>query len=367
MHPGSIDPKAGSRTDPHSDMTLNTSMPVTRRRCLGVMAAGVAAGLAPGALANIPLARWQGFALGGDVAITIRDPDRRRAVAAIKDFVADIARVEQIFSLHRPDSSLLQLNEAGYLDNPPSELVSVFRQAAEISAISEGAFDVTVQPLWNGPNLRAIKEAFGRLARTPSGAIRLQRFYSRQGHGGQFPPPPWVKELVDWRKLSIHDGRIHFLTPGMEATLDGIAQGYATDRIAERLRANGFPHVLVNLGEFRGLGEKAAAQPWQVGVAWPDREGIATVLSLSERAVATSAQPPGLPTWRGHLLDPKKGRPSRTWNSVSVVAPTALQADALSTAIAAAPADTADTILRRGGGELAILIDAHGTITRLSG
>ena len=142
-----------------------------------------------------------------------------------------------MFSLYRRNSALTALNTAGALDDPPAELVDVLSFAAHVSHISEGAFDVTVQPLWN---------VYTRAQRDP---------------GGLAPALERARTLIGWQRLSIGRDRLAFHQPDMAATLNGIAQGYATDRIAERLRSHGFPHVLVNLGEFSAVGERAAGEP----------------------------------------------------------------------------------------------------------
>jgi thiamine biosynthesis lipoprotein len=321
---------------------------LTRRRVLRLIAVGAAASRVPVALADVPVTRWRGRAFGADASLTIRDPDRSRAKRALADCVVEIDRLERTFSLHRNDSALVALNGTGALVDPPTELVDVLSFAARVSEISDGAFDVTVQPLW-GVYVRAQR----------NGWSRLDAFEAALDQ---------ARARIGWHRLAIAPDRLAFASSGMSATLNGIAQGYATDRIAERLRSHGFPHVLVDVGEFRGLGERDVGQPWRVGVAWPDREGVATVLTLSDRAVATSsplATPFDVDGKNHHLFDPHSGRSAHGWTSVSVTAPTATVADALSTAIAVAPEAAAQTILGKGGGEEAILVDKGGRLVRL--
>lgn len=322
--------------------------PPTRRRVLRLIAAGTAAWRVPVAVADVPVTRWRGLAFGAEASLTIREPDRARAERALKDCVIEIDRLERLFSLHRRDSALVALNETATLADPPSDLVDVLSLASFVSRISDGAFDVTVQPLW-------------------SVYVREQRSgWTRRGELEAALAD--ARARIGWRRLAIAPNRLAFAVPGMAATLNGIAQGYATDRIAELLRSHGFPHVLVNLGEFRGLGERDAGQPWRVGVARPDRAGVATVLTLSDRAVATSSPLATRFDAHGkyhHLFDPHTGRSAHGWTSVSVTAPTAMVADALSTAIAVAPEAAAKTILANGGGEEAILVDRRGRLVRL--
>jgi len=308
----------------------------TRRKFLSLIAGGAAAFRASTTLADTPLTRWTGRVLGANASLTIRDPDRARAAGALADCVAEIARIERALSLYLPQSALVRLNTSGKLLHPPGELVEVLAFAARISQASEGAFDVTVQPLWD-VHVKAHRD-LGDLDDALDDA----------------------RSRVGWRRLEIASDRIAFGDPKMAATLNGIAQGYIADRIAERLRSHGFPHVLADLGEIRALGQRTSGHPWRIGVARPNGHGMATVLSLADRAVATSS--PMTTTFdqngtRHHLFDPRSGRSSQSWESVSVVADTAMRADALSTAIAVAPKSAAKTILADGGGLEAILID----------
>ncbi len=323
---------------------------VCRRRVLRLVAAGAAAAVAPaalvrGALAETAHVRWRGVALGAAASLTVRTADAARGRAALLDCVEEIRRLERVFALHHRDSALATLNARGALVAPPPALVEVLRAAVRMSEISGGAFDVTVQPLW------AVHVTAARAGRDDPEALAAAR------------------ERVDWRRLAITADRVTFTGAGMAATLNGIAQGYVTDRIVARLAAHGFAHVLADIGEVRARGERAAGAAWRVGVARPDGGPAMTTLRLTDRAVATSS-PLATPIGgdgRHHLFDPKSGWPARSWASVSVIADAAMRADALSTAIAVAPEAAAEAILRAGGGEAAILVDAAGRTTRLAG
>ncbi len=123
----------------------------------------------------------------------------------------------------------------------------------------------------------------------------------------------------------------------MALTLNGIAQGYITDRIVDLLRAGGIESSLVDMGEIRVLGARPDATPWRVGLAnaVAGAQLSPAVLEIVDKAVATSS-PDGFrfdPAGHfGHLLDPRTGLSSARWRNVTVVAPDAATADALSTA-----------------------------------
>lgn len=317
-----------------------------RRRMLALLAASAATAL-PGraARAETSFVRWHGHAFGAEASLTIADPDVVRSKAALRDCIAEIARLEDVLSLYHPASALARLNARGALDAPPIELVEVLTAAERMSASSEGAFDVTVQPLWS---------VYVRAQREPRGFE--ERLQEARAH-------------IGWQRLRIAPDRVAFAAPGMAATLNGIAQGYAADRIAGRLRESGFAHVLADLGEYRALGGRTPGEAWRIGIGRPgDSDDLAATLALSDAALATSS-PSGFRFdtigERHHLFDPRTGRSATSWAQVSVIAADATTADALSTAIAVAPMDAAESLLAAGGGSEAVLIDAQGRLRRV--
>jgi thiamine biosynthesis lipoprotein len=310
-----------------------------------MLVAGAATALAGRAAhANVSRTHWQGRAFGAEVSIVIADGDVERARFALADAAAAIENLERALSLYRRDSDLVRLNASGHLDDPPAALVDVLHVAQTMSAVSEGAFDATVQPLWDV------------YAHSGGGALDFDEALEQ------------ARARVGWRRVRVAPDRIDFADPGTAVTLNGVSQGYAADRIVERLRAHGFRHVLADLGEFRALGGSSPATPWRVGIEWPHRRGLAAVIDLRDRALATSS-PFGTTFDRTgehhHLFDPRTGRSAHSWTSVSVVAETAVVADALSTAIAVAPMPAAEAILAKGGGLEALLIDRKGQAHRI--
>lgn len=297
------------------------SLAPTRRRFLAIAAA--AAGLplvATGARSETaPLRRWSGIALGAAAEIVIHDADAARARRLIAACVAEIDRLEDMFSLYRPESALSRLNRDGRLAAPPLELVDLLAEARVWSEKTESAFDVTVQPLW-----RLNAAHFARPGADPRGPAEDARARAQA--------------LVDYRAVEIEAAGIRFTRLGMGVTLNGIVQGYITDRVAALLQGAGMGDVLLDIGETRALGRYPAGRPWRVGIRHVARpEAIARTVALSDRAVATSAgiaSPFDASGRRRHLFDPASGRPARIAGQVSVIAPRATMADALSTALA---------------------------------
>lgn len=289
---------------------------LSRRRFIRIAVGGAAiAALAgrPTAGTTVPLSRWKGVALGAEAEMVLPAADAGRLIALT---LAEVGRLERIFSLYRDDSALVRLNREGRLEAPPIELVELLARAEAVSAASGGAFDVTVQPLW---------EAYAA-------------HFSRPGADPAGPPHAVIDAAlarVDWRAVEVDPARIRFGKPGMAVTLNGIAQGYITDRVAGRFRTEGFDNILLSLGETRALGTHPDGRPWQVAAG--DGEGA---IPLVEGAIAVSAgsgTPFAPDTAANHLFDPHSGDTASTYAWISVEAPTATEADAWSTAFSLMP------------------------------
>jgi thiamine biosynthesis lipoprotein len=285
-----------------------------KRRNFIVAALGGMGGMAGiGAAAGTDgLQRGATLAFGTTVNIAVRHRDAALAGQAIDAALLEVRRIDSLMSLRQPDSQLARLNRAAVLDKPDPHLVAVLAHAHALSRLTQGAFDITVQPLW---------EAFSAAAEAgvlPSAAQR--------GHG---------RGLVGWAAVRATPERIVLGRPGMAITLNGLAQGYAADLALAALRRHGIRQALVDTGEFGALGQ-AADRPWTIGIRDPRREdALAASLALDGRCVATSGDYACTftPDCRHHhIFDPATGDSPPELASVTVLAPTGLEADGLSTA-----------------------------------
>lgn len=283
-----------------------------RRRFITLTAVASGLALLSGrrALAAEEPTLWRGNALGADASLILYAPDQASGRRLLAESLAELERLERIFSLYRDDSALVHLNRQGYLVEAPAELVELLSVSRHFSQLSDGAFDVTVQPLWD-----LYAQHFSQANAAPAGP-------SEAALAGLHP-------LLGWQGVTIDSRKIAFARPGMGVTLNGIAQGYVTDKVADLLRRRGMTHVLVDMGEIQAIGPRLDGTPWRVGL-----EGAGEI-GLVDRAVSTSS-PDGTrfsPSCN-HLFDPKTGHCSQMPGTVSVVAPSATIADALSTAVA---------------------------------
>jgi thiamine biosynthesis lipoprotein len=295
-------------------------LPLERRRFLQIAAFAATAAAFPAVAASlrIPCHVRKGELLGAETEIRLFHPDARAANAAIDQCFAEARRLESIFSLQRPDSALSRLNRAGRLDHPPQELVALLERAMYFSRATDGAFDATVQPLWELYLHHFSAPIVNREGPSPSDIARARAF-------------------VDYRAVQASERRIAFQRPGMAITLNGVAQGYITDRVSDLLRRRGFQRVLVNMGETRALGAHPDGSPWRVAIADPGKPWHSVLtLALEDCALATSGGYGTVFDASGrfhHLFDPHTGKSAQHYRSVSVVAPDATTADGLSTGL----------------------------------
>lgn len=270
---------------------------LTRRRFLAITAA-LAPTMAMAYRADLHVET--GIALGAQVTLRLQHPD---APALAAQAMAEIRRLEGIFSLYLPQSALSRLNSDGALADPPFEMLECLTLAGAVHRASAGLFDPTVQPLWRA-EAEALKRALP-LTEAERAALAAR---------------------IGWQKVGVAPKAIT-LQPGMALTLNGIAQGFIADRVAALLAKQGLTRALIDTGEMVALPEGQ----------WPVQLPDSSNLPLQGRALATSA-PLGM-TFGGdgqtsHILNPMTSRPVQSrWQAISVSAPSAALADALSTAL----------------------------------
>ncbi len=264
---------------------------------------------------------WRGHALGAEVSVSLSGP-RAEVDAALSEIPAILARVEAAFSIYRPESEVSRLNRMGRI--VPSALFRDLVDAADRAhALSGGLFDPSVQPLWQ--------------ALATGGDARAAR------------------DLVGWSRLRVGDAVT--LGPGQALTFNGIAQGFATDLVRDHLAARGAARALVNIGEHQALGG-----PFRLGLVDPEA-GRVGHRSLADGALATSS--PGamrLASGR-HILSPTGALP--LWSTLSVEAPRATLADALSTAGVFMDQDRLAALKAEAGLARITCIDGQGNLRSL--
>ena len=324
----------------------------SRRQALKVVAAAAAVPVAIGGLRLLaPEARfhvWNGEALGAVSSMMIWHPNANFARRTMTRMLTEVSRLDAIFSLFRSGSELSRFNREGSISGVSRDFVTVMEAGRAMGLASDGAFDPTVQPLWD-----VYSRHFGSPLANLDGPAATELEAARQ--------------LVGYHRIDIGSRSVAFATPGMSATLNGIAQGYITDRIADLLRNEGFEHVVVELGETRVLGDHPDGRPWRVGLR--DQDGNTDrMIELVDGAMAMSGGYGTVfdPSGRNHhLFDPATGRSADRLLDVVISAQRATDADALATAIFVAGETRAASILANYAGASAILTRHDGTAIRI--
>ena len=258
--------------------------------------------------------------MGTFLDIALVAENRETGLAASERIVAEARRVEDLLTTWR-DSPLSRLNAAAPGEEVAvgPELAAVLAEVLRWSSRTDDAFDPTVAPLVRAWDLRGVgrvpdrSELAAAVAATGPGRFRVS---PELGTAARLHPAAGIDEGA-WGK------------------------GYALDRIAERLADSGVRDALIDLGgQTLALGRDpsgASGNAWRIGIAHPrERRRPVVMLSLSNLSASTSANSERGRTVGGrrigHELDPHTGEPAFDFGSATVLAPSALVADVLSTA-----------------------------------
>jgi thiamine biosynthesis lipoprotein len=179
-----------------------------------------------------------------------------------------------------------------------------------VSARSQGAFDVTVQPLWN-----VWSQAQAADALPDRKQLQLQR------------------KLVNWRALEVNTDIVRLNAKGMGVSLNGIAQGYAADLVRAVLQSHGVINAMIDTGETATLGNAPGDKPWRFGVESAAKPNAKQAeMTADGRAMATSSDAHTAFTpdhVHHHIFNPHTGDSPRYWSTATVIAPSCAMADAL--------------------------------------
>ncbi len=254
-------------------------------------------------------------AMGTLVSVTIIDRSRNLAEEAILQAFETMDSLVATLSRHQKKSPIFTLNTTGYLRNPPQPVVEVLSLASHHWKITGGAFDISVKPLLD--------------------------LYQNRFSQGQRPDVKEIKEALEtvgFEKVAFSSRGIFFKRQGMGITLDGLAKGYIVDAMVDELRKMGVNHGLVNAGgDLRAFGGRGPNRPWRIAVRDPkQKSGILKRFELFDGACATSGDYEiyfDRERLFYHIVDPQSGLSPKGLSSATVLARSAAQADALSTAL----------------------------------
>jgi thiamine biosynthesis lipoprotein len=280
------------------------------------------------------------------VSALVGSPDRADHAAGLA--FEEMDRLIGIFSHYDGRSAASQLNQLGRLDGPPPELVQVAADAERCHRLTRGRFDISVAP--------------------------LVELFRHRPHGA-LPDDADLRaalELVGAEQIEISRRRIGLRRLGMRVTLDGIAKGFIVDAMARVLERNRIRNYLVEAGgDIRARGSRGQGRPWRVAVQDPEKgPDFPDTIELSRGAVATSGSYERYydpDREHHHIFSAETGRSPQQSRSATVVAPTAMAADALATSVFLMAPRAGVRLVDRLRGCECLVIDREGAQLRTKG
>lgn len=299
----------------------------------------------------------ESFAMSTLISIKVFASDAQLGQKALEQAFAEFNRIEKLTdkfaarNLADPEiSDVYRINQnAGLKPIQVSEdTLAMLEKSNYFAGLSDGAFDVTVGPimdLWG----------FGQTRYQVPADVELQTRLA------------WV----GYRQIVIDKLHKTVFLPekGMEIDLGGIAKGYATDRAVQKLRQIGIESALINAGgNIYALGSKPDGSPWLTGIQDPrDENKIIAILKVSDVAVVTSGDYERYFIQDGiryhHILNPATGKPAPETMSTTVIAPSATDADVLSTTLFVLGPGPGGKFIRQFSNVNAVFIDHQREIT----
>ncbi len=269
----------------------------------------------------------------------------RTAQKCVTAGFGQLVYVDEVMSDYSDDSELSRVNRDAFKGavKVSDGLFEVLSAAVRYSEKSDGAFDVTVGPLvdlWNEAGQKDVKPTSEELAA--------------------------VKKRIGYEKLILDKDNktVRFAVDGMRLDLGGIAKGYAIDLAAEAMKENGAIGGMVDVGgDIYCFGRAAGRKRgWIVGLQNPGTtEGdILLKLELCDMAVATSGDYRRFISIQGakfsHIMNPATSSSAKELVSVSIIAPTAMEADAIATAVSVTGREKGLEMVEQSAAVEAILI-----------
>ncbi|BAN47865.1 FAD:protein FMN transferase [Metapseudomonas resinovorans] len=248
-----------------------------------------------------------------------------------------LAEIDRQMSTYRNDSEVERFNAlpAGSCLALPGPMLELVAFAGQLSKDSDGAFDMTVEPLLN---------LWG---------------FGPQSRGDQVPSPEAIaaaKAVVGQQHLTVRGQELCKDAP-VQLDFNSIAAGYAVDRVVARLGELGVGSALVEItGELKAVGRKPDGMPWRIAIEAPrdDRQVAQKIVQLDGLGVSTSGDYRNYFEKNGkrysHTIDPKTGAPiSHSLAAVTVVDESALRADGLSTLLMVLGPEAGEAYAERQG------------------
>lgn len=296
----------------------------------------------------MPLVQRTVLLMGNRFDIGVVSSAKEQAEQAIEKSIAEIKRIEALLTTFSDDSQTNQINQNAGIKpvKVDKEVYALIERAQRISKLTQGAFDLSYGSLdksfWNFDQ---------KMTQLPSAEQALK-----------------AVGLIDYRNIVLEEGTVFLREKGMRIGFGGIGKGYAADRAKQVLQAEGFENGVVNAsGDMHAWGVKEDGKCWTVGISNPDSpKEIIAEFDLKNAAVATSGNYEKFVWIDGvkysHTIHPKTGFPIRGIKSVTVFAPFAELADALTTPIAVMGVEVGLDLINQLAGVACLMISDENVI-----
>ena len=289
--------------------------------------------------------RRQAKLMGSDFEfIVVAEKER----GLLDDSIQEVKRLEQLLTEFSKTSQTARINKAAGLQPIPvdAETFALIKRCKELSALTQGAFDIT------------------------SGA--LKKLYNFKGQRFTWPDETVIRQArarTGHEHIRLTDNNnVYLEKPGMHIAFGAIGKGYAADKVKAMLLQKGIHSGVVNAsGDLTAWGKRADGTPWKVGIADPtDPLRTLAWLPVEDRCVATSGDYEQYVMRNGirysHNIDPKTGLPVNGIKSVTVISPSAELSDALATALFVMGVDVGLHFLEQLPGIHALIVNDQNKI-----
>jgi thiamine biosynthesis lipoprotein len=255
------------------------------------------------------------LAMGTFVAMTAIHSSKDEAEQAIGLAFEEIDRLNSVLTHFETSSAVGTFNAAGKLADPPAEVLELVARSLYFNRETNGAFDITVKPLVD--------------------------LYKNSFAGDRKPTDVEIEKVlkhVGSENLHFQSGSLVLSKSDMSITLDGIAKGFIVDKASEVLAANGVHNHLINAGgDIRTSGTADKGRAWTVAIQDPGKSReYPDIITMKDGAIATSGNYEiyyDKEKLFHHIINSHTGQSPHLSSSVTVIAPTVMDADAMATSV----------------------------------
>jgi thiamine biosynthesis lipoprotein len=255
-------------------------------------------------------------AMGSTYSIVLYGEDSNRLQAVVAEALEEARRLDNLLSNYKPESEWSEMNRsaAAHPVRVSDELFQLLTACVEYSRESEGAFDISVGPL-----------------------MKVWGFYKGTGHLPHRAEVRGALEKVGYKNILLDpvNKTVRFAQPGVDLDPGGIGKGYAVDKMADILRAEGIRSGLISAAgsSIYALGSPPGEDGWKISIKDPKNQSKnAASVSLRNESLSTSGNYEKFFYAEGkiysHIMDPRSGYPSQGMLSTSVIAPRTIDSEA---------------------------------------